>query len=61
MCRPLASAAKIIEQGNRIVFDPLPEKSYIENVETGEKMLLKRRKGVFVLDVGSKMATQARS
>ena len=47
--KPLASAAKVVEAGNRVVLSP--EASYIENVQTGEKVNLRREKGVFVFDV----------
>ena len=49
VCKPLASAAKVVEAGNRIIMDP--EGSYVENVKTGERMQLRIKKGVFVFDV----------
>ena len=49
VCKPLASAAKVVEAGNRIIMDP--QGSYIENVKTGERMRLRKKKGVFVFDV----------
>ena len=49
VCKPLASAAKVVEAGNRIVMDP--SGSYIENVKTGERMQLRKKKGVFVFEV----------
>ena len=49
--KPLAAAAKVVEAGNRVVLDPDPEKSYIENLETKEKMKLKKEKGVYILEV----------
>ena len=49
--KPLAAVAKVVEAGNRVVLDPDPEKSYIENLETKEKMKLKKEKGVYILEV----------
>ena len=45
----MASAAKVVEAGNRIVMDL--SGSYIENVKTRERIQLGRQKGVFVFDV----------
>ena len=47
--KPLASAAKVVEAGNRVVLDP--QSSYIENIQTREKMALRKDQGVFVFDV----------
>ena len=47
--KPLASVAKIIERGNRVVFDE--EESYILNKLTGEKIKLERERGTFVMVV----------
>ena len=41
----MASAAKVVAMGNRVVLDPDPLKSCIENVKTGEKMRLREQKG----------------
>jgi hypothetical protein len=51
VAKPLASAAKVCEAGNRIVMDPEPGKSYVENVLTGERMMLKKERGTFVFEV----------
>ena len=51
VAKPLASAVKVCEAGNRIIMDPEPGKSYVENILTGERMLLKRDKGTFVFEV----------
>ena len=51
VCKPLASAAKVVAMGNRVVLDPDPAKSCVENVRTGEKMRLREQKGVYVFDV----------
>ena len=47
--KPLASVAKIIERGNRVVFDE--DGSYILNKATGEKIQLERERGTFVMVV----------
>ena len=49
--KPLAAAAKVVEAGNRIVLDPDPNKSFIENVETKERMRVKKEKGVYIIEV----------
>ena len=47
--KPLAAAGKVVEAGNRVVLDE--GDSYIENKATGEKMPLRKEKGVYVFDV----------
>ena len=47
--KPLASVSKIVDKGNRVVFDS--EGSYIENKLTGEKMKLERERGTYVMVV----------
>ena len=47
--RPLASAAKVVEAGNRIVMEK--GGSFIETVATGEKMKLRVERGTYVFDV----------
>ena len=47
--RPLASAAKVVDAGNRIVMEK--GGSFIENVATGEKMKLRVDRGTYVFDV----------
>ena len=48
--KPLASAVKVAQAGKRIVMDPEEGKSYIENVNTKEKMAIRPHKGTFVID-----------
>ena len=45
--KPLASVAKIVDKGNRVVFDE--DESYIYNKKTGEKIMLERERGTFVM------------
>ena len=47
--KPLASVAKIVDKGNKVVFDE--EESYILNKKTGEKIILERERGTFVMVV----------
>ena len=49
--KPLVSAVKVCDAGNRIVMDPEPDKCYIEKVDTGERMKSRSEKGTFVMDV----------
>ena len=49
--KPLAAAAKVVEAGNRVVVDPNPGASFIENIATGERIALRKERGVYVLDV----------
>ena len=49
--RPLASAAKVVGAGNRIVMGPDDEGSFIENMKTGERMKLRIERGTYVFDV----------
>jgi len=47
--KPLASVSKIVDKGNRVVFDS--EGSFIENKLTGEIMKLERERGTYVMVV----------
>ena len=49
--KPLASAARIIEKGNQIVFNDSEGKSYIQNHSTGKKVPLHKENGVCVMNV----------
>ena len=49
--RPLASAAKVVQAGNRIQMGPRPEDNYIQNLETGEKIAIRVERGTYVFDV----------
>ena len=46
--KPLASVSKMVEQGTSVHFTP--EGSYIQGVN-GEKINLKKKGGVYVMDV----------
>ena len=49
--KPLASAVRVCQAGYLIVMDPGEDKSYVGNVNTGEKMKIRMEKGTFVFDV----------
>ena len=50
--KPLASGVSVVVAGNRVVLQPTKVgSSYIENIDTSEKMLLKQKKGTYVFDV----------
>ena len=49
--KPLASAVKVCEAGNLVVLHPDPDKSYIENLNTRERIKIRKDKGTFVFDV----------
>ena len=51
VAKPLASAVKVAEVGNIIVMHPHPEKCFIQNIETGERMRLRKDRGTYVFDV----------
>ena len=47
--KPLASVSKIVDKGNRVVFDS--DGSYIQNKVTGEMMKLERERGTYIMIV----------
>ena len=49
--KALGSVSKICANGNRVVFETGAGNSYIENLCTQERVLLRESNGVFVLDV----------
>jgi ribosomal protein L2 len=49
--KPLASAVKVVEAGNRIFMGPKPGDNYIENISTGEKLAIRVDRGTYVFDV----------
>ena len=48
--RPLASASKVAEAGNRVAMEA--NGGYVENIEWGERIALQKRRGVYMTDVG---------
>ena len=49
--KPLASAVKVVEAGNRISMGPRPGDNFIENLVTGEKLAIRVDRGTYVFDV----------
>ena len=47
----MASAARVVAAGNRIVMEPDHGESFIENLVTGEKLELRVDRGTYVFDV----------
>ena len=48
---PLASVARIVENGNIVQFGPKDEDNYIYNPKTEEKVAIRRKGRRYVLDV----------
>lgn len=49
--RPLASAVRVVEAGSDVVMHLDDSKSFIMNLQTGEKMAVRREAWTFVFDV----------
>jgi hypothetical protein len=49
--KPLASAAKVVAAGNRIVMVPDGGESFIENIASGERLAMRVERGTYVFDV----------
>jgi len=47
--KPLASVSRIVDKGNRVVFEP--GGSFIQNIATGKKIELIRDRGTFAMEV----------
>ena len=43
--KPLAAVSSVVDEGNVVVFGPGPWGSFIQNVNTGEKIFMERKKG----------------
>ena len=48
--KPLAAVWRIAEKGNIVQFGPKEEDNYIQNVQTGQRLLMTRKGGSYVLD-----------
>ena len=46
--KPLVSVSKLVDEGYEVVFSE--KESYILHVQSGKKILMKRERGVFVID-----------
>ena len=51
VAKPLAAAVKVAQAGNIIVMHPDPDKCFIQNIESGERMMLRESRGTYVFDV----------
>ena len=49
--RMLASVDKITEAGNEVKFGPLPKDNFVRNLMTGKTIPLKKKQGVYVMEV----------
>ena len=49
--KPLAAVSAIVDEGNVVVFGPGDGGSFIQNISTGEKIAMKRKKGTYVIEV----------
>ena len=49
--KPLVAVWRIADKGNIVQFGPREEDNFIMNVESQEKVMMKRKKGSYVLDV----------
>ena len=49
--KPLAAAMAMVKMGNRVVLEDGLGKSFIENIENGDRIMLKESRGTFVFDV----------
>ncbi len=46
--KPLAAAMAVVKVGNRIVMEGGPGRSYVENLRTGDRVLLRESGGALV-------------
>ena len=49
--RMLASVDKIASAGNEVKFGPAPTDNYVKNLKTGKTIPLKKKNGVYVMEV----------
>ena len=47
--KPLAAVSSIVDKGNVVVFGPGENGSFIQNIETGEKIMMTRKKCTYVI------------
>ena len=47
--KPLASVARIVDKGNRVVFEPTG--AFIQSIESGKKIPLVREHGTYAMEV----------
>jgi hypothetical protein len=49
--KPSEAVSRIIDKGNKVHFGPKDEDNFIENMKTGEKIMMKRENGTFAIEV----------
>ena len=49
--RPLAAVSRMTSKGNRVVFGPGEEDNYIQHVESGKKIKMRKKGGAYAVDV----------
>ena len=55
--RPLASARATVDERNIVVFGP--QESYIENTNTGQRIPMNRKQGVFVVQLDARAGARS--
>ena len=58
--KPLAAVSSIVDEGNVVVFGPGKDGSFIQNVATGERIMMRRKKGTFVINADFGAAAAAK-
>ena len=48
--KPLAAVSSIVDEGNIVVFGPGKDQSFIQNIATGDRIPMRRKRGTFVID-----------
>ena len=48
---PLAAVSRMTSKGNRVVFGPKKEDNYIQHVESGKKIMMRKKGEAYVVDV----------
>ena len=51
MKKPLTAVSAVVDEGNVVVFGPGPWGSFIQNVQSGEKIFMERKKGTYIIKV----------
>ena len=49
MRKPLLAVRRLVERGHVVKFGPEPEHNYIQNVQTGKKIMMEKTGGSFVI------------
>ena len=52
--KPLGAVCRIAERGNIVCFGPTAKDNFIKNIETNEKIFMKRERGTYVLEIDLK-------